>query len=271
MSFVLSKILSPLAVPSNLVILAIVLGAFLALGGRRRLGRILVGAGIAGLLVAMLLPVGLWLSLPLEFRFPAPAVLPGQVDGIVVLGGGVTKSEMPVLGGAQLNEAADRLSALVILARRFPEARIVYTGGNATIAGGPREADVAAALLSEMGVAGPRLHFERESRNTHENAVTTKAMMAPQPGETWLLVTSALHMPRSMGAFRRQGWDPVPVPVDFLSDGEFKLIGLPGPPIARLGGIDWAAREWVGLLYYRLLGYTDALLPAPATSPGPGT
>jgi uncharacterized SAM-binding protein YcdF (DUF218 family) len=261
--FILSKVIAPLATPSNLIALAMLLGGLLALTGWRRFGRRLLGLGVVAVLAVMVLPIGGWITVPLEQRFAAPAALPEQVDGIVVLGGGVTKSLMPVVGGAQLNEAADRFAALVILARRYPAARIVYSGGNATLAGGAREADAVAALLGEMGIDASRIVFEREARTTYENAVLTKTLMSPQPGETWLLVTSAMHMPRAVGAFRRQGWAPIPLPVDFATAGELHVVGLAGSLADALGGIDRAAHEWVGLVAYRLFGYSDSLFPGP--------
>lgn len=263
LSFVLAKVIWPLATPSNLLALGVVLGGLLTLTSWRRAGRRLLGAAIMAVILVMLLPVGAWLAWPLEHRFAAPEPLPARVDGIVVLGGGVTETKVPALGGAQLREAADRLSALVILARRYPAARIIYAGGNATLGGGPREADAAAALLAEMGLLTLQMQFERESRNTHENAVLTYALAQPRAGETWLLVTSALHMPRAMGVFRAQGWDPLPVPVDFRGDGRLRLLQPAESLGGRLAEIDRAAREWAGLLAYRILGSSDALFPAP--------
>ena len=263
MGFILSKVIGPLATPSNLIALALLLGGLLALTPWRRLGHRLLGLGVVAVLVVMVLPIGEWLTLPLEGRFAAPATLPERVDGIVVLGGGVTESLVPVLGGAQLNGAADRFAALVILARRYPAARIAYSGGNATLAGGAREADAVAALLAEMGIDTARIVFEREARTTYENAVFTRTLMTPQPGETWLLVTSAMHMPRAVGTFRRQGWAPIPLPVDFIADGKLRIVGLAGSLGAALGGIDQAAHEWVGLAAYRLFGYSDSLFPGP--------
>lgn len=263
MGFVLSKVIGPLATPSNLLALVLLAGGVLAFTPWRRLGRRLLGLGVVAVLLVMVLPIGAWLAVPLESRFAAPATLPARVDGIVVLGGGVTESQMPVPGGAQLNEAADRLAALVILARRYPAARVVYSGGNATLAGGAREADTVAALLGEMGIDASRVVFEREARTTYENAVRTKALVNPQPGETWLLVTSAMHMPRAVGVFRRQGWAPIPLPVDFGTAGELHVVGLAGSLADALGAIDRAAHEWVGLAAYRLFGYSDSLFPGP--------
>ena len=72
---------------------------------------------------------------------------------------------------------------------------------------------MARQLWTGMGVPPERMLFETAARNTHENAVLAHALAKPRPGETWLLVTSASHMPRSVGVFRRAGWDVVPWPV----------------------------------------------------------
>lgn len=263
MGFVLSKVIWPVVTPSNLLAIVLVLGAALALTRWRRLGRRLLLAVAAAVFPVMICPVDEWLMAPLEHRFAAPADLPERVDGIIVLGGAMGVSKMPTFGNAQLSQAADRFTALIILARRYPDARVVFTSGNASLAGGPREADIAAALLSEMAIALPNLVFERNSRTTYENALLSKALANPRPGETWLLVTSALHMPRSVGVFRHQGWDTVPFPVDFETDGSFSLIRPARSLSSRLGAIDRAAREWGGLVAYRLFGYSASLFPGP--------
>jgi uncharacterized SAM-binding protein YcdF (DUF218 family) len=116
-----------------------------------------------------------------------------------------------------------------------------------------------------MGFDVGRVRFEREARNTHENAVYTKRLADPQPGETWLLVTSAMHMPRTVGVFRAAGWNAIPFPVDFTTKQKFGLFYFGLPLSNRLSGIDAAAHEWIGLFVYRLLGYTDSILPGPGS------
>lgn len=265
MTFVLSKAVAPFVVPSNVLALLVVLGAILSFTRWRRAGRRLAAAGGTVVILLVVLPVDSWLIMPLEGRFP-PQDLPARVDGVVVLGGGVYEPPIPTLGGAQLNSRADRLAALIILARRYPQAEIVYTGGNATLRGDrAREADLVRGLLAELGFEPGRVRFERDARNTYENAVYTKRLADPQPGETWLLVTSAMHMPRAVGAFRAAGWSAVPFPVDFTTRQEFELLYLGTTLSGRLSGIDAAAHEWIGLFAYRLLGYTDSLFPGPET------
>ena len=95
-----------------------------------------------------------------------------------------------------------------------------------------------------------------------ENAQFTKTLVAPQTGEVWLLVTSARHMPRSIGVFRKAGWSMVAYPVDYVTP---QPVGMPlGFNVARgLGAVDAAAYEWIGLVYYRLTGRSDAWFPGP--------
>lgn len=263
MSFVLSKVLWPLTTPSNVLALLVMLGAVLLLTRWQRLGRrLLVAVGLAAAAL-IVLPVDSWLLMPLEGRFAAAAPLPAAVDGVVVLGGGVYRPTMEELSGAQLNSAADRIAALVILGHRYPTAKLIYTGGDSSLFGEAREADLAESLLREMGVDMARVRFERQSRNTHDNAVNTMALAAPRPGEVWLLVTSAVHMPRAVGVFRAAGWDAVPVPVDFRTKQEFGAFDFGTSLSSRLSGIDLAVHEWTGLFAYRLLGYSDSWFPGP--------
>ena len=105
--------------------------------------------------------------------------------------------------------------------------------------------------------------FEDRSRNTFENAVYTKALVKPRKGEDWLLITSAYHMPRAMGIFRALGMEPIAFPVDYRTYGDSNDFRPPADGTLAVRNFETAAREWVGLLVYRLTGKTDLLLPAP--------
>jgi uncharacterized SAM-binding protein YcdF (DUF218 family) len=150
------------------------------------------------------------------------------------------------------------------LARAYPDARIVYSGGNGDLfANGAREADFAAPVLESLGVPRRRLILERDSRNTAENARFTKALVDPKPGERWLLVTSASHMPRAIGCFRQVGFDVEAVPVGRREPGAASRF-WPMRTLGRgLAQLDEAMREWIGLVAYRITGRTGALLPGP--------
>lgn len=260
--FIVSKILWWPLRPGNAAILLGLLGLALLWRGRRW-GRWPALAGIGFFALLALLPLNQWIQLPLEERFPRPATEPTHIEGIIVLGGAVEQRLFEERGLPALNGAAERMIEPVALLRRHPEARLVFTGGSASLAPGAlSEADVARRIWLDLGVPPERMAFESESRNTHENAVNTLRLVRPKPGETWLLVTSASHMPRSMGVFRQAGWQPVAWPVNYRTGHSLAVQFETSFPV-RLQEFEWGFREWVGLTAYWLMGRTDALFPAP--------
>lgn len=214
------------------------------------------------LLICLVLPVNEWLLLPLESRFPQPDPAPPHVDGIIVLGGAVDPYLTAQHGMPALNDMAERMTAFVALARQYPQAHLAFTGGSGVLAGAAiSEADVARTLFTSQGLDRP-VTFETHSRSTYENAVLLQAIVTPRHTETWLLVTSASHMPRAIGSFRKAGWPVVAWPVAYKMGRAVRLDpeqALPG----RLGGLDMALHEWIGLLGYRVLGRTEAVFPGP--------
>jgi uncharacterized SAM-binding protein YcdF (DUF218 family) len=267
--FAFSKLAWVLVQPSNILLLLLILASAALLLGWRRVGTWLV-CGIGAVLVAItVLPIGTWLLMPIENRF-APPTLPEDVDGIVMLGGPVEEQISTLRGQIALNDNAERLTALVELARRYPDARLVVAGGiGSLVGGGPgHPARVLEAFFRRMGLDVARITFEERSRNTHENAVFAKGLVRPGPDERWLLVTSAHHMPRSVGIFREAGWPVIAYPVDYRTAGGVDLrlaLGRLAEPdvAARLLEIDLAVKSWVGLVAYWLMGRTSALFPAP--------
>jgi uncharacterized SAM-binding protein YcdF (DUF218 family) len=260
-SFVLSKIVWALVSPAALLLLALLAALWWQ---RRRPGLSRGLLALAAIFVGALIlsPIGTRAIAPLEHRFPVPS--PARVDGIIVLGGAIGSGKPIQAETPYLNDAAERITALVTLARRYPEAKLVYSGGSGLVRDQSlREADMAKPMLESMGVASGRVIYERDSRNTWENAVFSKKLAEPKPGETWLLVTSAWHMPRSVGCFRKAGWNVVPYPVDYLSwDTRWANF----EPIEQLYALNAAEKEWIGLLAYHLMGRTDALFPGPKTA-----
>ena len=260
--FVVSKVFWALARPNTLALVLAVAGLLLVWRGRR-VGRWPLAAGLGWYAAVFALPVAALLTLPLEERFARPSTLPGEVTGVVVLGGAVEQELTEAHGIPAINGAAERMTEAVALMRRHPGAKLVFTGGTAAvIPGGPTEADTARRLFTDLGIPADRLVFEQMSRNTHENAVLTHRMLQPRPGETWLLVTSASHMPRAMGCFRVAGWTILPWPVNYTTGRDPGLWWL-WPFPTRLNQAEWAMREWIGLVAYRLMGRTDALFPGP--------
>lgn len=263
MFFLMSKLLGPLLAPGNALAVLGVLGVLLRVRPRtRRAGSRCLGVAALSFAALTVLPIGDGLIRPLENRFPVPRP-PAAVDGIIVLGGAVDPRLSLDRGQPAVNQAADRLIALPALARRYPGAKLVFTGGSGSLAEPDgREAPVARTLLVEtLGLPADRLLFEGESRNTAENAVLSRRLAAPRAGETWLLVTSAAHMPRAVGVFRAAGWPVLAYPVDFRSrtDGPFLRFDLR----TGLDLVTEAAKEWAGLVVYWLSGRSATLFPAP--------
>lgn len=262
--FVLSKTLGILLLPTDFLIFVGIAGAIL-LGTRfARLGRRLMVVSLLLFAICGFSPLGSWLLFPLESRFPAWDAARGAPDGIVVLGGSIDADVSAARGVAVVRGAADRIVAAAALARQYPDARIVFTGGSSNlIENDPREADFAAEIFERLGVRRERLTIERRSRNTEENAEFTKAIAAPKNGERWLLVTSAYHMPRSVGLFRKAGFAVEPYPVDWRVGSRADLLRLSAVAIEGLQRTGLAVHEWIGLLAYRLTGKTSQLLPGP--------
>jgi uncharacterized SAM-binding protein YcdF (DUF218 family) len=261
--YILSKLFWMVAAPQALGVLLVVLATILALFRRRRLSLAALVPGVLILVLISFTTFGSVLMAPLENRFPRPD-LPAKVDGIVVLGGGFDPDVSTATGRYALNEAGDRFTETLRLALLYPSARILITGGTGNLGGkGDGDAISGARFFTDMGIDPARLILEPNSRNTAENAAFSKPLADPQPGQTWLLVTSAFHMPRSVGLFRKAGFPVVPWPTDYRTPGRdhFALdLILPSNHAAIA---DFAIREWIGLLAYRLAGYTDELFPAP--------
>lgn len=265
--YVVSKILALLIQPSSIALIA--LGVGLWLTRRQKIsqtGRASVLAGFFVLLVCGFVPVGNWLVIPLEQRFahlapPEPGL---DIAGIIMLGGfedGWISSGRP---GLAVNEAAERLTESVRLAHRFPNSKVVFSGGVGLIfqkgmdATGP-----VSAYLRDVGIGAERIAFEGKSRNTRENALYSAELLKPRPGGRWVLVTSASHMARAAGAFRKQGFEIIPYPVDYRTrgpDDAFRLFdSMPG----GFQRLDMGVKEWASLAYYWLMGWTDTLFPGP--------
>ena len=268
MFFILSKILGFFTLPSDIAVTIAALGAVLLFTRFQRAGRRLATLGLVLLLIAGLSPLGNALMLPLEERFPrwdaARDATQGAPAGIIVLGGAIGPEISAARGTPDLNESAERVTAVADLARKYPAARIIYSGGNARLVlMGGIEADYAVTLFESFGIPRARIETERASRNTIENAAFSKQMAKPKPGERWLLVTSAYHMPRSIGVFRHVGFPVEAYPVDWRTRGAIDLA-MPFESItAGLRRTDTALHEWIGLIAYRALGHTSELFPAP--------
>jgi uncharacterized SAM-binding protein YcdF (DUF218 family) len=263
MFFLASKLLWFAAAPTTLLMVGALLGAWLA---PRRAGfpRALALGSAGGLLLVSLAPVGALLIEPLEDRFPQPPADMPAPYGIVILGGAIDDEASAARGQTIFDEGASRLTEAAILARRFPQARLVYAGGSAALWNAhSTEAPEARKLLVALGVDASRIAIEDKSRNTDENARFTAALVHPQPDQIWLVVTSAYHMPRAMGLFAKAGFSVRAFPVDYRSLGGARDWRLNRDPSRGLRLFDLAVHEWIGLVAYRVSGRIDDWFPGP--------
>ena len=267
MFYFLSKILWFFLTPSNLIFAAIFSGFILMLARKntfQKAGFRILSIGVFCFLICGVGPMGAALTVPLEKRFPSHNSDPAKpVAGIVVLGGAVrSRSPMANTEMLEMNEAAERMTALILLAKQYPNAKILFSGGVGDLLDfGIPEADEVKNTIGKLGVDPARMLFERRSRNTFENAVYSKVLAQPTQGERWLLVTSAWHMPRSIGCFRQAGFDIEAYPVDYRTNGWGDILHPFGSVGAGLRMTDVAVREWLGLIAYRLTNKTSAFLP----------
>lgn len=238
--------------PSTLLVLLVFFAVLAGRFGLRLLSRVLGFICLTLVLLIGFFPVGAWLAYPLEHRYAQP-VDPDVPDGIIVLGGAWKSQGSAYWEQWELNHAAERDLALLALARRYPEAKLVFTGGSGQLFDQTlKEASFARQLYEDLGLDPARVAFESQSRNTYENALYSKKLVEPRPSESWWLITSAYHMPRSVEVFCAHEWAVTPFPVDhFYEPG----VLIPNWALAdHLWELERVSREWVGLIVYRVTG-----------------
>lgn len=270
MFFILARLYESFLSPIPLLLLLALAGAILTFGRARRFGRWLAIASLLTLIVIALTPAGQILIAPLEDRFPSPSADAPPPYGIIILGGAMKGAESDARGQAVFDEG-ERVVQAAILAKRYPAARIVFSGGAGSLlaSGEDHEADQSKALLIALGVDPARVSLEKTSRNTDENARFTASLVRPKRGQQWFLVTSAFHMPRSVGLFQKAGFDVVAYPVGFRTLGRGRPLPWSLDAAQNLQAFETAAKEWVGLAIYRATGRIDRLFPGPLDAAAP--
>tara|TARA_R110002049_G_scaffold29552_9_gene100416 strand:- start:287 stop:1108 length:822 start_codon:yes stop_codon:yes gene_type:complete len=263
--FVASKLGWAIVSPANLIVILMTFATIMLFLNKVAVAKwILIPLMIANWLL-MAYPLTDSLISPLETRFNKPTSLPQHVDGIIVLGGGEKLKQSLSWHTQELGDAGDRFIGAAVLAKHYPDAAIIYSGGSNLLRpvqkgkNGQNEVDIAQTVLTAIGISKDRLIIESQSRNTAENFVFLKRIL-PKPNGTYLLVTSAFHMPRSVGVARQQGINVIPYPVDYMTNKhefrqwDFDFIG-------HLQILDLAWHEWLGLTAYYWTGKISEWLP----------
>lgn len=249
--YVASKIFWMIADPLPLSVSLGALAFLLALFRRHRLAVAVGGVALAVIVIATCTNVGELLLAPLEDQYPTLAD-PPRVDGIILLGGAIDGEVSAFRRSYELTSAADRFVETLRLAEHYPSATVVVTGGVGDLDGqGDGDAVAAERFFAAFAISPERLILETASRNTAQNATNVAALGVVAPGTTWLLVTSASHMPRAWASFARAGLSSVvPWPVDYYVAN--RALRFSTPNAANLGRAEAALREWIGLLAYRI-------------------
>lgn len=262
MLWMISKVFWQLASPDISLLLALSAGVCLLYFDREKLGRRLITFATIVILLFSLFPISSMLLIPLENRFPIPEPLPKDINGVIVLGGAESPKITQERGQTSLGGSAERLTTFVSLARRFSDVKLVYAGGQGAIGVQEyKEAFTARLFFKQMGLDPDRVIFDSQSRNTMENAQNAFKLVKPKKGEKWVLITSAWHMPRSVGIFRKLGWEVIPYPVDYKTNGKPEVTLRFPPRLSSTFAVSNVLYEWIGLIYYRLLGRTSDLFP----------
>ena len=238
------------------------LGLYFA-GWKKWGGRILVTAMIlfAGLGI---LPIGTHILNGLETRYPRVTIdsLPDNIAGIIVLGGMISTSTSESYDYTNLNSNATRLYDFIRLHKTFPESKAIYSGGNGKLWALQTLPEThLRKSLPALGVNPADIIFESKSRNTYENAVFSKKIADPKPGENWIVVTSAFHMPRTIAIFCSQGWSVIPFPAGHITLKNPSYYPATSYMIDEHFKLHVAVREWIGILAYRIFGKTSMVLP----------
>lgn len=254
MFFILSKCIWALLIPEFFFLLLGLLGLLFKKWAFPKCGTWMCALSVLFFVVMTFMPLGTWGAFLLERPYPPLQQLPQHVDGIIMLGG----SELSDLSNhwkqGQLSEHGERYLGFAELATRYPEAKLVFSGGSGRLFPGQvRENHIAKDLHRRFGIDVERILYEGRSRNTYENCRFSKELVEPKQSEKWLLVTSAFHMRRSHGVFAAQGWNTIPFPVDF--NGERPELRHFQPALARnLGLLGTISKEFLGTWVYQFTG-----------------
>ena len=259
----LKSLVDTLTTPSNLFVVLAVLGLVLMLLRWRRSGLSFSVLGLSGLLVFGYTSASELLMAPLVSRFPPlPLETAPAPFGIIIMTSGVNEVHARHTGALmELTDSGDAVPIAALLARRYPQARLVISSGS-TLPEPVGPAFGIQRILLAFDVAPDRIAMDTTSASTVERARNSIALVGEDRDQVWWVVASAHRMPRIMGVFRAQGFEPVPYPVDFRWIPPFHPL-YTYPLADGLDLSDTAAKEWKGLAFYWLQGHTNSFFPAP--------
>jgi len=262
--FALKKLLSAALQPTSLLLAVMIAGlVLLRFTKKQRMARALLTTGLTLLLLLSIGPVARAFVRPLETTYPpllaqvtsASETLPDGSPAprwVVVLGGGHSESRSLAAVQQLSGPTLARLAEGIRLQRLLPDSKLVLSGGGSRP--GTTEADLLAAAGVSLGVPQESMVLETQSWDTIDEVRELRAMVG---GERFVLVTSAMHLPRAMAMFKQAGMNPIPAPVDYLAADETAgishVLGLSPHATAGLR-IERALHEYLGRFWAKLRG-----------------
>ena len=265
---IISRSVWVLIQPGNFLFLILLLGLFLSkyqqkLQSNKNLGNYLVIISVTIMSFIGFTNFSSWVLWPLESRmdiFRNQTEL-GPYSGIIVLGGAESFTISKTLNQNTFNSSSERLIQTAALALKYPNLPIIYSGGYPPDPKEFKEHVVAKVFFKNAGIDLSKIRFDKNSYNTHSNAIESRALIKESERENWLLVTSAFHMPRSVGTFQRAGINVQPYPVDYRTnlkyDGFFKLQFS-----ENFKRFDMAIHEYIGLFAYFITDRSNKIFPS---------
>ena len=258
--WVISKIIWGVLAPETFFLILLIFGTGLLWTRLNKVAGLIITSSVIIIAMISILPFSTWILYPLENRFPIPSKLPEEVDGIIVLAGAENISVTAARAQPALYGGGERLTTFIWLSRLYPNAILLFSGGSGSLIDQKNKSgDTARQLFDQLGLKAERVQYESDSKNTAESALKAYQLVQPKPGQNWILVTSAFHMPRSVGLFRKVGWQIIPYPVDFSTTHSSSISF----DLMEIGRFSQGLREWVGLVAYRMKGEMAKLFPGP--------
>ncbi len=256
MFFIASKILGVFTQPLNLLFLFFGLAGILLIFGKLKIARkTLIWVCALFLLCGYTQIADLALSvLERQTDLPATNQFNEKPLGIIVLGGTATSDKQVRTGWYHLNSSAERITEAIILAKKYPSALLVFTGGSGHIVGRKNDEALAFRILFEqMDAVQNEVLLEAQAKNTWQNAVNTIAITNGREIANWLLVTSAFHMPRAIGSFNKAGLDVIAWPTDYRAE-VLKFPWLTANSTEQFSKLNILFHELAGIIVYKLSG-----------------
>ena len=260
----LSKFLPQFVYPVGIITFLLLLALFLR--KKEKIFNVLVLVSLLVIVISGNRWVSMALARTLEWKYLTPEPLP-YAEAIVVLGGATEAPEYPRTM-VEFNSAADRIFKAAELYQQGAADHILLSGGGYIVWLDTRtvsQAQEMADILDLLGIPEEALWLEEESANTYENALFSHEILSEKGISKIYLVTSAMHMPRSVALFEYQGFEVVPVPADFsvtqatwdkLFHGTWETIILNMVPNASsIKQTSNVMKEYIGLFVYKLKGW----------------